>query len=179
MAARLFVITGGPGSGKTAIIDELAKRGYATTDEVGRRIIREEMATDSTGLPWKDRIRFAELMLAAETQNHKTASSRHGRIFCDRGVPDIVGYLRLENLPISPEALRAARERRYEPLVFICPPWPEIFIADAERRQTPDVAERTCAMMRQTYGDYGYDLIEVPRAPVPERVAFLLDKTSD
>ena len=44
----LFVITGGPGSGKTTLIEALAAAGVATSPEVGRAIIREEMAVGGT-----------------------------------------------------------------------------------------------------------------------------------
>jgi predicted ATPase len=36
---RLFVITGGPGSGKTTLIDALAQCGVSTMPEAGRDII--------------------------------------------------------------------------------------------------------------------------------------------
>ncbi len=48
---RLFVVTGGPGSGKTTLIAALAARGYQTTVEAGRAIIREQMETGGTALP--------------------------------------------------------------------------------------------------------------------------------
>jgi predicted ATPase len=38
---RLHVVTGPPGSGKSTLIDALARAGVATSEEVGRRIIRE------------------------------------------------------------------------------------------------------------------------------------------
>jgi predicted ATPase len=37
----LFVITGGPGSGKTALIDALASHGISTMPEAGRARIRD------------------------------------------------------------------------------------------------------------------------------------------
>ena len=36
---RLHVVTGGPGSGKSTLIDALAAAGVATSAEVGRAII--------------------------------------------------------------------------------------------------------------------------------------------
>jgi predicted ATPase len=51
---RFFVLTGGPGSGKTTLIEALNARGYATTEEAGRGVIREEMRNNGSGLPWVD-----------------------------------------------------------------------------------------------------------------------------
>lgn len=33
---QFFVVTGGPGTGKTTLLTELARRGFATTTEAGR-----------------------------------------------------------------------------------------------------------------------------------------------
>ncbi|HTC48983.1 MAG TPA: AAA family ATPase [Candidatus Aquilonibacter sp.] len=37
---RFFVITGGPGSGKTTLIDALQQAGYARSIEAGRGVIQ-------------------------------------------------------------------------------------------------------------------------------------------
>jgi predicted ATPase len=43
---RFHVVTGGPGSGKTTLIEALARRGYAHTVEAGRAIIQDQTAID-------------------------------------------------------------------------------------------------------------------------------------
>jgi predicted ATPase len=40
-AAHLFVITGGPGSGKSTLIDALERAGFARSIEAGRAIIQD------------------------------------------------------------------------------------------------------------------------------------------
>jgi predicted ATPase len=68
----------------------------------------------------------------------------------------------------------AAQVRRYNRTVFIAPPWPAIFTQDDERKQTPEEAERTYHAMTRVYAEYGYALLELPRASVAERVRFVL-----
>ena len=51
MNDHFFVVTGGPGSGKTSLITELARRGFHTIPESGRAIIREEMDSGGDALP--------------------------------------------------------------------------------------------------------------------------------
>lgn len=171
---RRIVLTGGPGSGKTTLLEALATAGHATSPEAGRAIIRRQQAIDGEALPWKDRALFAELMLDRELEVHARAESADGPVFFDRGVPDVVGYLTLCGLPVPAHMERAAQDIRYDRRVFIAPVWPEIFGQDAERKQDLDEARRTFDAMAETYPRFGYELIELPRAPVAERLDFVL-----
>ncbi|MBD3848194.1 AAA family ATPase [Bosea sp. SSUT16] len=171
---RFVVITGGPGSGKTTLIEMLAASGHAVMPEAGRAVIREQMAAGGNGLPWADRARFAELMLAHDLRSHAAAKDQPGFVFFDRGIPDIAGYLGLCGLPVPETIGRAAEACRYRETVFIAPFWPEIFKQDAERRQDPAEAKRTYEAMVATYPRYGYRLLELPRASVADRAAFVM-----
>lgn len=177
-AQRFFIITGGPGSGKSTLIDALEARGFARTIEAGRAIIREQMANGGNALPWSDPHAFAERMFAWELRSYARAAERDDVVFFDRGIPDVIGYLRLMNLPVPPHIDAAARHHRYNTRVFIAPPWPAIFAQDAERKQTPEEAERTYQAMVETYADYGYELTELPRVGVAQRVAFVLRRAT-
>jgi predicted ATPase len=171
---RLHVVTGGPGSGKSTLIAALAARGVATSAEVGRRIIREELASGGTALPWSDEQAFADRMIAGEIAAHAHALATGVPVVLDRGAPDVAGFLRVSGLPVPPVIDAAARAHRYNPRVFLAPFWAAIFCTDAERKQSPATAERTEAVMRATYADYGYTLVALPRATVAERVDFVL-----
>ncbi len=52
MSDHFFVVTGGPGAGKTSLITELSRRGLHTTPESDRAIIREEVASGGDALLW-------------------------------------------------------------------------------------------------------------------------------
>lgn len=173
---RLIVITGGPGAGKTSLIEALAAGGHAVRPEAGRAIIRDQQAIGGRGLPWVDPALFAELMLSSDLRGHAEAGAGPGRVFFDRGIPDIAGYLALCGLPIPDHVERAAQALRYNRTVFIAPPWREIFTQDAERKQDFAEAERTYAAMAEIYPRYGYALAELPRVSVVERVNFVLDR---
>jgi len=76
-----------------------------------------------------------------------------------------------------PEHLdRAARAFRYARIVFAAPPWREIYAQDAERKQDFAEAERTYEAVTTAYRDHGYELVELPRADVETRVAFVLGR---
>ncbi|WP_246267566.1 AAA family ATPase [Nonomuraea typhae] len=174
MSERFIVLTGGPGSGKSTLIDRLEAAGYAGSEEAGRAIIRDQSAIGGRALPWADKDLFAELMLAWELRSHRAAPAGDGPVFFDRGVVDVIGYLRLEGRPVPPHVHEAALRFRYHRRVFAAPPWPEIYRNDAERKQSPEEAERTYAAVTGAYADYGYELVTLPKASLEDRLAFLL-----
>ncbi|WP_442679593.1 AAA family ATPase [Sphingomonas sp. ASY06-1R] len=173
MADNLHVITGGPGSGKTSLIDALAAEGVRRMPEAGRAIIQDQMDIGGTALPWDDRQAFAMVMLAWEMRSYREAVSAPGPILFDRAIPDVIGYLRLCGLPVPPPASKAAAQRRYARRVFIAPPWPAIFEQDAQRRQTLAEAEATYHAMVDAYSSLGYVLVELPLVSVAERARFV------
>jgi predicted ATPase len=172
---HLVAVTGGPGSGKTTLLDHLCGLGYRRTVEAGRAIIRDQCEIDGPGLAWRDDELFAELMLSWDMRSHREAAGHDGLVFCDRGVPDMVGYFLLRGLPVPDHVWAAVGRFRYRHTAFVAPPWPGIFTGDTERHQSLAEAERTFEAMREAYPACGYELLTLPRAPVAERARFVLD----
>jgi predicted ATPase len=172
MSENLFVVTGGPGSGKTSLITALSREGIPSMPEAGRAIIQDQVRIGGDALPWADRARFAELMLGWELRSYREAASLDGAVIMDRGIPDVIGYLTLCGLPVPDHARRAAELFRYNRRVFVAPFWQDIFARDAERRQSLAEARATCEMMERTYAALGYELVRLPLASVEDRVAF-------
>jgi len=171
---RFFVITGGPGSGKTTLIEALRSRGYAGSAEAGRGIIQDQVAIQGRALPWRDPMLFAELMLSWDMRSYHLAEQSRGPVFFDRGVVDVLGYLRLMNIPAPEYMEKAATAFPYNRSVFIATPWREIFGQDQERKQDFDEAQRTYDALAETYTSHDYKLIEIPCVSVEERLRFVL-----
>jgi len=170
---RFFVITGGPGSGKSTLVEALIGPGCFGMPEAGRAIIQDQVAIGGGALPWADRSMFAELMLAWELRSYREALKQSGPVVFDRGLPDVVAYLRLCGLSVPSHAERAARGFRYHHRVFIAPPWKEIFAQDAERKQSFEEAQATYEALVESYSALNYELILLPRSSVEERVKFV------
>ena len=173
----LFVLTGGPGSGKTTLVEALGDAGFSTCPEAGRAIIRDQTALGGPALPWNDPALFAELMLSWDVRSHRAASGRGNPVFLDRGVPDTIGYLRLTGIAVPAHMQTAAHRFRYNAKVFVTPPWRDIFARDDERGQTWEEAVRTHDVMVETYAGLGYQPTPVPCAGVEERLRFILAET--
>lgn len=169
-----FIITGGPGSGKSTVISALTQRGYWSSTEAGRAVIQDQVRIGGNGLPWADQAVFAELMLCWEMRSWHEVEGLSEPCFYDRGVPDVAGYLHLSKLPTPTHLDNAIAEFRYNPTVFIAPPWRDIYVQDTERKQSFEVAVSTYHAMVETYHKYDYQLIELPYADAEERVDYIL-----
>ncbi|MCV0396486.1 MAG: AAA family ATPase [Rhizobiaceae bacterium] len=173
---NFFVLTGGPGSGKTTLIGELARRGVNVSEESGRAVIREQIEAGGSALPWLEREAFARLMFERELVSWRDAAKLGGPVFFDRGIADTIGYLRLEGLAVPSQMLRAASRFRYARTVFAAPFWADIYVTDAERRQDETLARATFHAVTAAWRELGYDIVELPLSTAARRADFVLDR---
>ncbi|SCG45611.1 AAA domain-containing protein [Micromonospora zamorensis] len=131
MSSQYIVITGGPGAGKTMLIDSLRRAGHACVDEAGRQIIQDQLSIGGLALHTGDSRLFAEVMLSWEIRSYRQASRHPGPVFFDRGIPDLVGLLP----PTRPARSRARDSRSTAvPLPPACVHRPAL-AADLHHRQ--------------------------------------------
>jgi predicted ATPase len=166
-----MVIAGGPGSGKSTLLRALRESGETCYEESSRLLIREQLARGGRLVPWLDLAAFArecgERMLAQLADSEGRA-----RCFFDRGLPDLIGYLRHGGYD-APDAWRDA-SRAYASVVFFAPPWREIFVNDAERPQSFGEAQELSVHIRRAYLDCGFRVIDLTKCSVAERVRQVL-----
>lgn len=172
----LFVITGGPGSGKTTVLNELTQRGFACVPEMARQIIQEQVRSNGDALPWGNTARYADLMMERSVASYLENSACREPTFLDRGLPDTLCYAGIIGLDADAVArMRQTCETyRYHRRAFIAPPWEEIYSIDNERKQTFAEAGDVYRRMVTTYQRCGYELIELPKVTPGERVEFIL-----
>lgn len=171
---NFHIITGGPGSGKTSVIDALRERGFRCVDEVARKIIREQLLIGGDALHWGDQAKFLELMLSRSMGDYDQVGESDRPVFFDRGIPELAGYCRLVKIPELPHVTRAAALFRYARVVFVMPLWREIYRNDEERKQDFDEAIASHDAAVAVYREFDYEPVEVARTGVAERVDFIL-----
>ncbi|MCB9968608.1 MAG: AAA family ATPase [Geminicoccaceae bacterium] len=169
-----FVLTGASGGGKSSIVEALGARGFTIVEEPGRAIVREQLATGGDATPWQGPLKFCDLLFARSVAAYEALANRPEPVFFDRAMVDAIGWSDLIGAPVPKDWLAAIRQLRYRTPVFVTPPWRAIYRNDAERRKDwPAVlADHNATVAAWRAG--GYELIDVPRMPVAERVAFVL-----
>jgi predicted ATPase len=173
---KLYIVSGGPGAGKTTLLLELQKLGYSHAPEAARQIIREQVSAGGTALPWSDRRAYTQMMLDRSIDLYLQYTPAAQITFSDRGIPDTLCYARLIGLADTKFIEQACRRYRYAPIVFLAPPWREIYQTDSERKQDFEEAVRTFGLMSQLYRELNYTAIEVPKLGPAERARFVLDQ---
>ena len=170
-----YVLTGAPGTGKSAVLERLGLKGYDGVAEPARQILAEQRSFGGTGVPDSDPALFVELMLSRAVFERRRPRPANRPVFFDRGVPDLIAYALLYGLDDS-SPRNAAHKYRYNPTVFFAPPWKDIYSTDDERKMTYGQAADFGERMRDAYGGLGYTLVELPRESPEIRARFVLDR---
>jgi predicted ATPase len=168
------VLTGGPGAGKTSLLVALEQRGVRTYSESAREVIIERK---NQGLPPRPSpLEFAFEILRRDSAKYRAARTEEWAVY-DRGALEALGAVHAL-APFPEHALLSQLSLFKVEKVFILPPWPEIYTTDTERDQSAEEASHVHELVARWYHQIGYSLIEVPRAGVHERVAFVLHALS-
>lgn len=176
MNKRKIVITGGPSTGKTTLINYLEQAGELCLHEISRSITLEAKKQGIDQLFLEDPTLFSRKLLEGRIQQFFEAEQKKKeRIFLDRGIPDIIGYMEYANQSSPSEFIEASRKYRYNE-IFILPPWEEIHETDNERYESFEQATKIYENLLETYTQFGYQCIRVPFGTVKERGNFILEQ---
>ena len=178
MNKEIVVLIGGPGSGKTTLLEHLKLRGYTCYPEISREVTLEARRQGIEQLFLEKPLLFSELLLEGRKKQFKQAQDEETTVvFIDRGIPDVLAYMHYIGDAYPSFFDDACREHTYTKIFFL-PPWEEIYTPDEARYENYEQAKLIANHLQETYKNYGYNLIEVPKDTPDNRILFILGHLS-
>jgi predicted ATPase len=169
---RRYIVTGAPGAGKTTIVAALRDRGYPVVGEAATDVIAREQRNGREEAWRSPDFIDAITRLQRRRQQLPVPPAATVQVF-DRSPICTVALARYADLPVTPllagEVDRIVGERIYQPRVFFVRLLGFI-TRTAARRITLEQSVRFEGIHERTYREYGFESIEVPAAPLADRV---------
>ena len=169
---NFYIISGGPGGGKTSLLQFMALKGVTYIPETAREMIRDRLSKGLSPRPEPDI--FAQQMFFKDYTNYISNSDTQSLLFFDRSFIDSAGLLYNSDINTYNKIRNTHLVNRYNNKVFITPPWKEIYRNDSERDQT---FEQSIAVYRQVcdwYTKNEYEIVVIPKDTIENRVGFIL-----
>jgi len=168
------VITGGPSTGKTTVINELINRGYYCMEEISRQVTKKAQEEGIEQLFLEDPLLFSRLLLKGRIKQYKNADLLEEKlIFFDRGIPDVHAYMNYLDVQYPKKYIKKSKKYRYD-CILLMPPWEKIYITDTERYESFEQSLAIYNHLKHTYQNLDYDVKEIPPGSVNERLNFIL-----
>ncbi len=168
--SNLYVLTGGPCSGKSTLLDYFKIQGYGTLPETAREVISERMQNTLT----REEIRTRQEIIFVRQLERESLLRDYDSFFLDRSLIDGIAYTKL-GLGSSISLFESVDLRHRYKSVFLLDLFP--FEKDSVRTEDNEEEARVAhEYIRMAYTDLGYTPIEVPVGSVQERAAFILCK---
>lgn len=175
MNPKKIVIAGGPGTGKTSIINHLKKNGFLCYDEISRQVTLQARKDGIEQLFLTEPLLFSEKLLEGRKKQFIDASKESENIvFLDRGIPDVLAYMDYIGDTYPKYFVEACENYKYD-YIFVLAPWQDIFTSDNERYESFEEAIEIHHHLLKTYKRFGYKLLDVPFGSVENRSDFILD----
>ena len=172
---RTYVITGGPGSGKTGLILAAEEASYYTIPEAAESVIRREQARQMMR-PWCQRAEFQDNILRLQLQREHQAPSREV-IIVERGRPEGLAYCLHERVAPGPELERELKNHnanRYAGVFFL--EHPAIQEITKVRHEDLEEAMAIGDKILKVYTELEYTPIRIPWMPLDIRINLVLQK---
>lgn len=167
-----YVITGGPCSGKTTIVNMLAERGYKTTIEDARHYIDTQLADGKTVKEIRKHQSDFQLKVLNMQIDQESSLSPDELVFLDRAIPDALAYYRFLDLPEDEELIKMLAVVSYRK-IFILDYLP--LVEDYARHEDAAAQRKIHKLITAVYESLPFPVVHVPVLPPQQRVDYILE----
>ena len=172
------LLIGGPGTGKTSVLNELMKLAYECFPEVSREVILNARQKGIDQLFLNKPLLFSEMVLKGREQQYLEANkSKSEIVFFDRGIPDIHAYMDYFKTEYPSSFKEKSKHYKYDK-IFHFSPWKEIHKKDNERYESFEETIEIDIFLMKAYLDLGYTIINVPFGSIKDRTNFIINSLS-
>ena len=176
MRNNWYVITGGPSTGKTTLLTELSRRGYATVPEAARTIIDENLANGITVEKLRqDEKKFQESVVRRKAMIEASLEPNK-LLYFDRGMQDTTAYLTAYNFATELWVQALIDNATYRK-VFLLEPV-TAFENDYARTEDASFSKQLHLLLRDAYSSCGITVVIVPSMSVEDRATYVLKHTN-
>lgn len=171
-AQTRYIITGGPGVGKTTIINHLKSLGENAIYEAATDIIRQEQAKGNLA-PWTNPSFEENIIDLQEKRQMEAAAAKTKRVFFDRSPIDTLTYRLMSEHKVTKKIKNAVvdilKNRFYNKTVFLIEHL-HFYKKDEIRHETAEEALKIQNKLKEIYTKLGFRVVLIPSAPVEARV---------
>ncbi|WP_317163316.1 ATP-binding protein [Polaribacter septentrionalilitoris] len=173
-----IVLIGGPGTGKTSVLNELKNRGFFCMDEISREVTLKAKEQGIDQLFLTEPLLFSEKLLEGrEHQYLKANESKKNVVFFDRGIPDVHAYMEYFNTEYPKTFIEKSNEYKYD-IIFHFSPWRMIHTTDNERYESFEESQEIDKHILKAYSNLKYNIKTVPFGTIEERANYILNELS-
>lgn len=174
---KKYILTGAPGSGKTALLRKLEVEGYPVVEEAATDIIALWQA-EGVEEPWLERS-FIDAVVLLQKQREMSSTGPRGSVqFCDRSpvctaaLADYLGHP--GSAPLACELERMRSEGIYERQVFFIRGL-GFMTQTRARRINLEEASRFEKIHEEMYRRFDFEIVSIEAGAVADRVRVITD----
>ncbi len=179
MVQEIYVISGGPSTGKTETIKEIRRRGYKVLQEAARKVVATDKRFIRKSIKQINIKDFQNAIFDFQLKQIKDLKKlKHTKhVFSDRGIGDTLAYYIVHNLKLPREKFDIAKKLRYKK-IFILDSL-DFYKQDTLRKETKKEQELIHDSIIKMYKRLGYKPVFVPFMGVKERADFILSRVKN
>lgn len=170
-----YVITGGPGTGKTLLVDMLASMGFATVSEAAREIIDDGLAKGQTLQQIRGDEQTWQQKILTHILDTESGLDLQKPTFFDRGAHDGLAFLKLKGVTPGSywKPITDSRRKPYYKTVFLLEPLPD-FEHDYARTENSEITKRLTDLTAEAYARFGMEPVRIPYLSPGQRLELIL-----